>query len=117
MKQMIKKSMLVYFIMLVFIYTNFLPVKAEGEISTYKYVENVKSKKYEDFEYMYCDICDGIVIVKYIEKGKKVVVPNKINDIEVKEIKLYVKDIIGNRYNYMLEYSTKEEKIVGLKEI
>lgn len=39
------------------------------------------------------------------------------NDIELRDIKLYVKDIIGNRYNYMLEYSTKEKKIVGLKEI
>ena len=77
---------MVCFMMLVFIQTNLLPVKAEGEISTYKYIENIKSKKYEDFEYMYCDICEGIVIVKYIGKGKKVVVPNKINDIEVKEL-------------------------------
>lgn len=86
MKQIIKKSMLVCFMMLVFIQTNLLPVKAEGENSTYKYVKNVKLKQYEDFEYQYCDICEGIVIVKYIGKGKKVVVPNKINDIEVKEL-------------------------------
>ena len=64
--------------MLVFIQTNLLPVKAEGEISTYKYVENVKSKKYEDFEYMYCDICDGIVIVKYIGKGKRLLYQTRL---------------------------------------
>ncbi|MBR6504508.1 MAG: hypothetical protein IKT41_02130 [Clostridia bacterium] len=39
------------------------------------------------------------------------------NDIELKDIKLYVKDIIGNLYTYSLEYNVKEDKIIQLKEI
>ena len=39
------------------------------------------------------------------------------NEIEVNDIKLYVKDIIGNTYTYMLVYNAQDEKIVQLKEI
>lgn len=38
-------------------------------------------------------------------------------EIEVNDIKLYVKDIIGNTYTYMLVYNAQDEKIVQLKEI
>ena len=39
------------------------------------------------------------------------------NEIEVNDIKLYVKDIIGNTYTYMLVYNAQDEKIVQLKGI
>ena len=38
-------------------------------------------------------------------------------DVEFNNIKLYVKDIIGNTYTYMLVYNIQDKKIVQLKEI
>lgn len=72
-------------------------------------------------------IVDHISInnIKYYPAMGEVIDKNQVacleiysnNDIELKEIKLYVKDIIGNVYNYMLEHSAEEDKIVRLKEI
>lgn len=72
-------------------------------------------------------IVDHISInnIKYYPAMGEVIDKNQVacleiysnNDIELKEINLYVKDIIGNEYNYMLEYSAEEDKIVRLKEI
>ena len=39
------------------------------------------------------------------------------NEIKINDIKLYVKDIIGNIYTYMLVYNAQDEKIVQLKEL